>query len=98
MANKPEARKHKVVNFGAGPHIYGGEFIGAMFDGSCVTIHVGNMEARITEIDGKLDPPVIAHSGKVTLSPKAATQLVNQLTRMIAVLSGGQKQDKPVVN
>lgn len=98
MSQKTQGKKPKVVDFGAGPHLYGGEFLGAMFDGSCVTIHIGNLEARITELDGQLQAPVVVHSGKITLSPKAATQLVNSLTRMISTLSSSQKQGSPVMN
>jgi hypothetical protein len=95
MSNPAKKRKHKIVDYGHGPHLYAGKVLNSFFDGSAVTVVLGNLEARVPEEDAApVSPPVIAVCGKVTLSPAAAVDLFNMLNQMLGVLQG-QNQNAP---
>lgn len=91
-----QKRNPKIVGYGSGPHIYASELVNVFFDGTCVTICLGNLEARIAEKDVQpTEPPVINVSGKVTIPPATAATLVNTLSNILNALSGGQAPKGP---
>ena len=88
---QPTQRKPKIVDHGAGPHFYGGEMISIMFDGAAATVTFGHMDTRLPEMNASVDGlhPVVAVTGRVTLSPKAMVALANQLPKLLAALGVG---------
>lgn len=89
MSNPRKERKPKIVGWGNGPHIYATDAVSMMFDGSAVTLTLGNAEIRIPEIDAQpTEPPVIAVSGKITLTPAVTAKIVHMLTNLLNTLEG----------
>lgn len=97
MSTNSDQPQPKVVDYGRGPHLYAGEVVGVLFDGATVNVTLGNLEARAME-NGELPPTpsVLSICGKVTLSPKAAIQMINMLQSMLTTLQAQQAKE-PVV-
>lgn len=93
MAEKPEPKMPLIVGWGDGPQIYAGEVVSVMFDGAAINMTFGNLEARIArKDDAPTEPPVVTVCGKISLSPNAAIQTVNILSKILGAIQAGKPE------
>ena len=83
MAQKPKQKKIKIVDWGFGPHVYANQFVGVSGDGTTISIVLGRTEIRCLEKNGPPSEPVISICGEFTITPAAAAELVNSLSRTL---------------
>lgn len=92
MANQTTP-KPRIVGYGSGPRIYGGELVSTFFDGAAITITLGNLDARQDRLDDRpKGPPDLAISGQVTMTPAAAVKVIQAINNLLGTVAAHQAQ------
>jgi hypothetical protein len=88
MANNPQ--KPRIIDSADAHEIYVNKVVGSSFDGANISVTLGCTRVVPERLDS---PPPQGHvpavyvTGRITLSPSAAAELVNGLNGMLAAIS-----------
>jgi hypothetical protein len=91
MSDGPQ--KPRVVDNPDVGEIYANKTIGASFDGGGITVLLGCSRVVPEFVDAppeRSEPPAVYVTGRLTLSPAAAVELMNALNGILAALSDAQ--------
>jgi hypothetical protein len=97
MSDGPQ--KPRVVDNPDVGELYANKTIGASFDGGGITVLLGCSRVIPELVDAPLErnePPAVYVTGRLTLSPAAAVELMNALNGILAALS--QAPNSPISN
>jgi hypothetical protein len=92
-----DSRKPRVIDNPDVGEIYANKTIGASFDGGGISVLVGCSRVIPDFIDTSVqrnEPPSVYVTGRLTLSPSAAVELMNALNGILAALS--QAPNSPI--
>ena len=95
MSDGPQ--KPRVVDNPDVGELYANKTIGASFDGGGITVLLGCSRVVPELVDTPLErsePPAVYLTGRLTLSPAAAVELINALNGILAALSNAP--DSPI--
>ncbi|MTH99396.1 hypothetical protein [Roseibium sp. RKSG952] len=84
MTKHPMPKRDKVVNWDTVEPVYVNRVISAGADGATICVNLGRQEVRYDELEGQPSEPVVTVCDKLVLTPKAAADLANILTRTLA--------------